>query len=132
MSSAEEKSFSDKLSVIKNKITDYIDKKNIRQVKKYLSELKALEEKFDSIDINDKYSKVADLSDIAEEFIFEYEGKEINNRNKDLLKVRINDLSLAYVPESTLVIFLEISMFTLKLANSIQYFQIWVIYCAPI
>ena len=94
MSSAEEKSFSDKLSVIKNKITDYIDKKNIRQVKKYLSELKALEEKFDSIDINDKYSKVADLSDIAEEFIFEYEGKEINNRNKDLLKVRINDLSL--------------------------------------
>ena len=69
MSSTEEKVFNEKFVFIQSKIEDYITKRNLRQVQKYINELNALEEKYESCSINDKIAKIGNLKDIAEQFV---------------------------------------------------------------
>ena len=94
MSSAEEKNFNEKFEVIQNKIQDYIAKKNFRQVKKYVTELNALEHRHESCNIDGKYAKIANLKDLADEFIFEHESKDISKRKRELIINRIDGIIL--------------------------------------
>ena len=94
MSSAEEKIFNEKFEVIQNKIQDYIAKKNFRQVKKYVTELNALEHRHESCNIDGKYAKIANLKDLADEFIFEHESKDISKRKRELIINRIDGIIL--------------------------------------
>ena len=88
MSSTEEKVFNEKFVFIQSKIEDYITKRNLRQVQKYINELNALEQKYESCSINDKIAKIGNLKDIAEQFVDE----QNNKRNNELLKDRIDGI----------------------------------------
>ena len=88
MSSTEEKVFNEKFDFIQSKIEDYITKRNLRQVQKYINELNALEQKYESCSINDKIAKIGNLKDIAEQFVDE----QNNKRNNELLKHRFDSI----------------------------------------